>query len=68
MRKAQELTAALRDSLSGVSLSPFAAHRMAEAIADGEAGRRLFPAWLVGLGVALATVLWPMTAASEMFF
>ena len=68
MRKAEELTAALRGSLSGVDLSPFAARRMTETIADHDAGRRLIPAWLVGMGVALATVLWPMTAASEMLF
>ena len=68
MRDARQLTKALENGLSGVELSPWAVRRMAGAILgeDGRARRRLIPAWLVGLAVALATALWPLTAASEL--
>ncbi len=68
MRDERQLRKALENGLSGVSLSPFAAHRMALAIAgEAEAPRRRFlPAWAVGLAVALITALWPLAAVSEL--
>ncbi len=67
MRNEEQLTGALQKGLSGVELSPWAIRRMTDAIIgeDDRPWRRLIPAWLVGLAVALATALWPLTAASE---
>lgn len=67
MRTTEELTRALEENLSGVTLSPWKVRRMADAVTAGEpeSRRRLMPAWLVALAVGLAASLWPLTAASE---
>ncbi len=66
MRDEQKLKQALKDGLSGVNLTPWAARRTAEAIAAEETlpRRRAVPAWTVGLAVALAAALWPLSAVS----
>lgn len=69
MRDERRLKDALENGLSGLRVTPWQAHRLAGVIAAEDGGmprRRAVPAWLVGLGVALATALWPLTAASEL--